>query len=419
MKSSLLRKLLLVVLTAGVLYSCADKCSDTYKVTETITVYKALVDVRNTYEVQAPKEITRPGKLYVFGDVLFVVDLYSGFHIINNSNPSAPVRMKFIELDGCTDLVVNNDYIYANSANDLVTIHINNGAYDLVKRNLNEFNLFERKEDSIAIDYIVTERWVTSEEYNCESGGFIFGMQDDIAISSNGESTGSRSGTGGSTARMTVVNDYIYAVDNQHLLSIDIRTGNAPTKAVRQDISQWMNSTIETIFPMGDYLFIGTTTGMQIFNHSINPVKPVHESTAEHFRSCDPVVVQNDIAYVTTRGGNRCGGARNSLYTYDVSDVKNPVELAEYPMNFPHGLGIDGSTLFICEEDFGLKVYNASDPKAITDNLLTELTNISPVDLIPLDGLLIVTAKDGVYQYDYSNPSKLILLSKVYDIKSL
>lgn len=419
MKSSKWKVVTLLLLTSSLMYSCADKCTDTYKITETITIFKSLADIRTSFEVQVAKEIEKPGKLYVFGDILFVVDQHKGFHVINNSNPSAPLREQFIRLDGCTDVVVKGAYLYANNSNDLVTIHINQGTYTLVDRNQNVFNLFETIEDSVAVDYIIEERWVTNEAYNCEGGGFIFGMQDDVAVQTadNGGVESGASGIGGSTARMTVVNDYIYAVDNRNLLAINISNGADPQRAQVNDISNW-TSVIESIFPMGDYLFIGTTTGMQIFNHKANPRSPVHESTAEHFRSCDPVVVQNDIAYVTTHGGSRCGGDRNSLYTYDVKDVKNPVELAEFDMTYPLGLGIDGNTLFVCEDDFGLKIYDATDPKDIIDNKLSEITTISPIDVIPISGLLIVTAKDGVYQYDYTDPANLILLSKVYDISS-
>ncbi|MFT7590129.1 MAG: hypothetical protein ACI9UJ_000038 [bacterium] len=417
MKSSNWKIVTLLLLTSSLMYSCADKCTDTYKITETITLFKSIADTRNSFEVQVAKEIDKPGKLYVFGNTLFVVDQNRGFHVINNSNPSAPLRVQFIQLDGCTDLVVKGNYLYANNVNDLVTIQINQGTYTLVDRNQNVFNLFETNGDSIAYDYIIEERWVTNEDYNCEGSGFVFGMQDDLAVQTadNSGAEAGATGTGGSTARMTVVNDYIYAVDNRNLLAIDISNGADPKKARVNDISNW-TSLIETIFPMGDYLFIGTTTGMQIFNHKANPGSPVHESTSEHFRSCDPVVVQNDIAYVTTHGGTGCGGNRNALYTYDVKNVKLPIELAVFDMTYPLGLGIDGTTLFVCEDDFGLKVYDASDPKNITDNKLSEITTISPTDVIPLNGLLIVTAKDGVYQYDYTDPSNLVLLSKVYDI---
>ncbi len=421
MKSLFSRSIALIVLTAGILTSCSDKCTDTYKLIETVTVYKSLTDIRNSFDSQGPKEIDRPGKLYVFGDLLFVVDRFTGIHVIDNRNPSAPQNIKFVRLDGCTDVVIKGDYLYANSANDLVTIQMNQGVFTLVDRNENVFDLFETKTDSMAVDKIEVERWVTDESYDCEGSGFTFGVQDDnVAVLDAGAGAESRgSGTGGSTARMTVVNDYIYAVDNLNLLAIDISNGADPQKAKVKDISSWMNSTIETIFPMGDYLFIGTTTGMEIFNHAANPGNPTHESTAEHFRSCDPVVVQNNIAYVTTHGGARCGGARNSLYVYDVTNVKNPIQLAEYDMTYPLGLGIDGNTLFVCEDDFGLKVYDATNSTEITSNLLSELTDISPVDVIPLNKLLIVTAKDGVYQYDYTDPSNLVLLSKVYEIKSI
>ncbi len=399
------------------LFACSDKCTDTYLYIESTPIVKSYDEVRSSFEVKPPQEIVKPGKLYVYNHLLFVVEEYKGFHVIDNSFPSAPIRTQFIQLDGCTDLVTKGNYIYANNANDLVTIEIKGNGYELIDRNKDEFRLFPQSSQGVTIGYDVTEKWMTSEQYNCESNNFSLRSQNDVAvdaISGNGSDNRSGSGTGGSTARMAVVGNYIYAVDNSRLLAISLTNPANPNKGVANDIG--FRSVIETIFPMGDYLFIGTTTGMEIFNYKLNPEKPVHEGSASHVRSCDPVVVQNDIAYVTTHGGTNCGGNANVLVLYDVKNVKAPRQIVQYDMTFPLGLGIDGNLLFVCEGRHGLKVYDSSDPLAITKNLLTELSNIAPKDVIPLDGILLVTAEDGVYQYDYSNPKELKLLSKLYSL---
>lgn len=393
-----------------IFYSCADKCTDTFLLTTYEPIYKSKEEARQSFAVLPPQEIKNPGKLYVFGDFLFVVDEYIGFHVIDNRNPSLPIPLNFIVVYGCTDVVVSDYFIYANRGSDLITISKEGDNYNLVDQDNDVFvGTFWQSE--VLIGYDTITEWVTSEEYNCEGPRISIGMEDDaVQVDFNVV------GVGGSTARMTIVDDYIYSVDEQNLLAIDISNRRNPGTPSTTNLSNFFN-VIETIYPMNGYLFIGTTTGMEIFNYKDNPSKPIHESTANHVSSCDPVIVQNNIAYVTTHGGTRCGGNNNVLLTYDVSNVKEPVQLAQFEMTFPLGLGIDGNVLFICEEDFGLKIYNATDPQKITSNLLSEIKTIRPVDVIPIDGLLIVTAKDGVYQYDYSDPTKLVLLSKVYDIK--
>jgi hypothetical protein len=130
-------------------------------------------------------------------------------------------------------------------------------------------------------------------------------------------------------------------------------------------------------------------------------------------RSCDPVVVEGDLAYVTLRSGTTCQGFTNQLEVIDIKDLTNPVLLKIYPMTNPHGLGIDNKNLFICDGDDGLKIYDATDHLKISDNQLAHYKNINTYDVIPYNNVAIMTGKDGIYQFDYSNPKDIKLLSKV------
>jgi hypothetical protein len=79
----------------------------------------------------------------------------------------------------------------------------------------------------------------------------------------------------------------------------------------------------------------------------------------------------------------------------------------------PHELGIDSNVLFICDGDAGLKIYDAADPMEIHLNQLAHFPEIKAYDAIPLNGVLMMIGADGLYQYDYSNISEIVLLSSI------
>lgn len=78
-----------------------------------------------------------------------------------------------------------------------------------------------------------------------------------------------------------------------------------------------------------------------------------------------------------------------------------------YQMVNPLGLGIDSTMLFVCDD--GLKVYSISNGYELQ---LEHYFNINAYDVIPLDGLLMITGSDGFYQYSYANDT-ILFLSKI------
>lgn len=81
-------------------------------------------DFEETISIGSAREIEDPGKIYIKGDRLYLVDKLKGVHIINNSNPASPQKLAFINVIGCIDLEMKVDYMYVNHAEDLVTIHV-------------------------------------------------------------------------------------------------------------------------------------------------------------------------------------------------------------------------------------------------------------------------------------------------------
>lgn len=238
--------------------------------------------------------------------------------------------------------------------------------------------------------------------------GIMLGCDADSLGPVSKESSGAlnNNGIGGSMARFAVVGNYLYTVGDTDLTVFNVSSPNNPTQGERIKLGFG----IETIYPYGNNLFIGSRAGMKIYDNS-NPSSPSFVSEYVHIQACDPVVVQGNYAYVTLRNGTACRNGANLLDVVDISNLQRPQVVNSIPMSNPHGLGVDGLNLFVGEGDFGLKVFDLTDPAR--PKLRQVLESIKTFDVIPLRKNLIVIGKDGLYQYDYRNQSELQLLSKI------
>jgi hypothetical protein len=222
----------------------------------------------------------------------------------------------------------------------------------------------------------------------------------------SGSAKSSPVGISGSLARFAVVNNYMYAVSSDSLRVITLAVAENPMLAN----SLGLGWGIETVFPFKDKLFIGSNTGMLIYSVS-NPLTPAKLGTFEHVRTCDPVIADDNYAWVTLHSGNRCAGFTNQLELLNITNIMSPNLLKTYPLTSPRGLGKDGNLLFICDGDDGLKVFDATDPLSIKQVKQFSLPEAN--DVIAYNHIALVVAKDGLYQFDYSNAANIKLVSKL------
>ncbi len=405
------------------LNGCTDDCDSKLYYTYFEPVYQTTQEIRDAFEYRKPIELSIPGKIYLFGNYLFVNEVSRGIHVINNTDKRNPVNIGFINIPGNLDMAVKGNILYADNYIDLLALDISNANdVKLIKRLEGVFNdhyhyeFLDQAQESIIVAYEETDTvWYDNPDCGAimppflrSEGGFIaLGMaMSDANSSAPPPSSMSPTGMGGSMARFAIVNDILYTVGSYNLGVFDIATNSDPVFGNKVDIG-W---NIETIFPYKNNLFIGAQNGMYIYDIS-EPSAPAHMSTFAHVTSCDPVVVNDDYAFVTLRSGTECQGFTNQLDIIDISNLNNPYLIKSYPMNNPHGLGLDGDALFICEGDWGLKIFNASDVNSITNNLIKHYTDMHSYDVIPFNDNLIMIGMDGLYQYDYSSLENIQLLS--------
>ncbi len=213
-------------------------------------------------------------------------------------------------------------------------------------------------------------------------------------------------GKAGSLSKFTIVGSFLYAVDNHYLYTYDISNASNPVRTNTSEI----NFDIETIYPFNNRLFIGTRTGLYIYSLE-SPSSPVKVGEAQHARSCDPVVANDTIAFVTLKGNSFCGPAESGLYIHDIRNVFQPVLLRTVSLANPEGLGLQGHYLYICCNNDGLMVFNVADPA--NPVFVKTITGGYFKDVIPYGNQLICYVSTGITLYDVSNPADPVLVKHI------
>ncbi|MGB3777015.1 MAG: hypothetical protein WA960_01550 [Tunicatimonas sp.] len=409
--------------------ACSDNVEITHRYTFMRPVYTPTAEIRNSFAVEAPRTLTGTGKIYYRAPYVFINQPGEGVHIINNTNPENPVNERFVNIPGNFDMAVLGNTMYADSYVDLLAIDISNVNNVRVVKRLerafpayNSWGFYWDEEAGIITRWEEDERVeVFEDELTAMNAPGLFRFRGGIArndavfsrnaslasFSAEGSSVSSDgAGVGGSMARFAIADERLYTIDDYNLRVFSLENAESPVAGDTVPVG----FAIETIFPFKDKLFIGSRSGMFIYDQS-NPDRPQLISEFQHATSCDPVVANDSMAYVTLRSGNACEGFINQLDVIDIRDVTRPKLVKTYPMENPHGLGISGTTLFICEGDFGLKVLDATNSRDITG--LTHFKDVHAYDVTPLGEILMMVGDDGLYQYDYSDPAQVRQLSKL------
>lgn len=407
-------KLIVLVLNLALIFSCTKNNEDFESVNVAKAEIMSLTEFRSSVKIEGPRRILESGKIYAFNNLVLVNDVDEGIHIIDNSNPNSPKKIAFIKIIANKDMEIKGNYLYADSLMDLLVFDISDlnnikevsrlkdvfPAYlpmPFMDNLIIDYNTNGNVQNGIIVKWIITQELRSKEEINTikNDRDMIFALNMASAAST---------GQGGSLARFKIVNEYLYAVDSHNINIFNIQNLNAPSLSN----TVFAGYDIETIFYKGNNLFLGSMSGMYIFNIE-SPNNPKFISEFKHGTACDPVVVDEKYAYITLRAGNFCGAFDSSLQIVDISNIEKPFLVKSYAMVGPYGLGVKNEKLFICDGDAGLKVYDKTDVSNI--KLLNHFKNINTYDVIPMENQLLMIGDKILYQYKYSN-NGITLLSE-------
>lgn len=405
---------------------CNDTCDIQNSYTYFEPVYTSLDEIRSAVDVLPGRELNTVGKIFFKDNYIFINEPNEGVHVIDNKNPSSPENIAFITIPGAFDLAINGNILYSDSYIDLVAIDISdlNNVRE-VSREENFFSNYNSYGFYADAQLGVVTGWEEKDvvevyESDCEGSRDDWGIyyergiavDNAVAFNTTAAVAPSNPGIGGSMARFTLVNNYLYTIDMTELRAANIT--NADNILIGEKV--FVGWGIETIFPTNDNLFIGAQDGMYIMDLE-NPLQPNQISVYQHVRSCDPVVVDGDYAYVTLRSGTQCQGFTNQLEVIDISDLTSPQLLHVYSMENPHGLAKDGNSLFVCDGTAGLKIFDAEDISVIDQNRLAHYKDIQAYDVIAFNNVAMMIGEDGLFQYNYEDKNNIQLLSHIEIVK--
>lgn len=410
----------IIIALGFMMQSCVkDTLQTTY--TYFLPVYKSKAEVWKSIKSDPPQPLRKTGKLFLYGNYIFINELNKGVHIIDNANPRAPKNISFISIPGNIDMAVKNNTLYADIFTDMVTLDIADPANIILKKVSTKVFPEREYDNGFAPDstkYIVD--WLrkeTTDKKEMESNKSLRWQPLSWFSAQRMEMSASTKaaviGISGSMARFTIVNNYLYTVGRSNLTAFNISSSANPVKENVKSLG-W---NIETIYPLKDKLFIGAQTGMFIYSIA-DPANPSFLGSFSHACFNDPVIADDQYAYVTLRATTDptpCRGTvaaqRNELDIVNISNILRPTLLKIYDMAEPKGLSKDGDLLFICDGKAGLKIFNAANVLDLKQ--VKVIDNIQPFDVICQAGLAIVVADEGIFQYDYTNINNIKLISKI------
>ena len=120
-------KIILVIIFSQFVFSCENNNLDSSK-RYTKPKYYPVAMKRSEFEKAVTslpaREMENTGKIYFKDDYIFIVEKYKGIHVINNENVLKPEKIAFIRIPGCLNMSIKQNYLFADSSTDLVTIDI-------------------------------------------------------------------------------------------------------------------------------------------------------------------------------------------------------------------------------------------------------------------------------------------------------
>jgi hypothetical protein len=350
------------------------------------------------------------GKIYLTDTHLFVSELFKGINIYDITDVHNIHSAGYLTIDGNSDMVISGHTLYADCYEDLLIFDLSDPAHPALKDSVP--NIFK-------VSWSARQQYVEDPSYESYGGtsgcsGQGCGNQQttqpvymDGGIRTN-TGGGGQTGKSGSTARFVVVGTLLYCIDSQDMIVLDISTPEKPSLVGRVNIGFG----IETLFFYKDYFFVGSNTGMLIYDNR-DVMLPAKVGEFRHVRACDPVVVEGNRAYVTLRSGARCGQVDPAMHIVDISNVTDSKLLSSYRMDGPIGLTVVDGVAFVCDQN-AVRILDVKDDAKVTELQHIDIQNT--YDVIYDKGLLFVVGPMGIYIYDVHDVRNPIPVSTILNI---
>ncbi len=115
-----MRYLFMLVFALG-----ASACGD-YDELQSAPVLMSRSDVEASVKLEASRPLKAVGATAVYKHAIYIAEHYEGIHVVDNSNPSAPVKTGFIRVPGIWHIAIIDGRLITDNSCDILSFELSN-----------------------------------------------------------------------------------------------------------------------------------------------------------------------------------------------------------------------------------------------------------------------------------------------------
>ena len=275
-----MKKLFIIIACLPILFASCTKDNATISLTfkKGTAVYADIEEIRTVELVSTPRMIENAGKLFIGENYILIGENGKGIHVLDNTDPSNPINIGFLQLPFTKEFFVDNDMIYAESQYDFIKIDLSDINNPVMVDRV-EYAFAEAIENAdglvlVGFSYETVTRSFKTDSEEAEELKDSYYLYCDYnnsvipASSVPSSFVGSERGVKGTVNKIAVYSNHVYVVSNSMLHTFQDSPSNIMLVG-STDIG-WDN---ETIYAEGNHLFIGTQSSMIVMDVT-NPSSP-------------------------------------------------------------------------------------------------------------------------------------------------
>lgn len=117
-----MKKSIYILLCSSILFFACGKKDENKTVDGVKPIYIPYSQLK--VESEGVKPISKIGKIFLKGNTIYVTDIGTGVHIIDNTYPTSPTKKAFINITGNNDVATKDFTLYADNGKNLLAIDI-------------------------------------------------------------------------------------------------------------------------------------------------------------------------------------------------------------------------------------------------------------------------------------------------------
>jgi|GEM_PF-2008553 len=360
-----------------------------------------------------------PEAVAVAGNTAFVAAGAGGMHVVDVTNPAAPVlratvastAAEGVDVDGdlaAVALGVSGVNFYDVSVPTAPALlgSWSGGEVHAIRIDGDVATLADGSGGVVLLDIadptgpvlVESDASITTVRDVTGSGTVVFAAHDNgLAVYSSAQTPAvalERSVTTGSMAHPTAIRvsgNYAYMADGV------LRIFDASRTAPLDSVSTWGSAGVSAVDVDGSLAYVdalGTFTVLDVSNPSAPTV--VGSVASGTFGAASDIVASGDLVFVSYEF--------DGLYVFDVSNPAAPTLLDSYPSSNALDVDVSGATVFLADVNAGLRIISAANPSALTLQATYAATNLRAV-VVSGKHAFVGSSLGGITVLDVGNPS--------------